>query len=323
MISRKLYLSITALAVTIMACVVSVFAWFINAGNGTYGGVEIDADPVLETVVSLDGTSWGESLVFGATDYNFSLLSGTGSKAGDKVNLVRPQVDENSGVVKVNTQGHWLLEEDPVANQDYIEFDLFVKTNLQSELAFSDQTYIRALYADAFARLDKRSRLGYEESQFGTFSIDYLSSASRMSINKVEGDGETLLCLWAPNENVRLRCVDTVSQRFVLYTEESQFLTDETEYPSASPFVYLQRYSFYDNSIQTEREVKQTDDWFYTDLSQFTYSIQPSDAVDGHFEVHFVVRIWIEGCDQEAHTALATGNAQIDINLALASYLEV
>lgn len=318
MSSKKLFISIMTLTVTIFTCVASVFAWFFNAQTGMFGGVNIDASNVLKTVVSQDGSTWQESMTFGSASYNFSLLSGTGTVVGEQLNLVRPVVDGLTGQVEVNSSGQWLLDSAPQKDVDFIEFDLYVKTNLQSVVSFGEETYVRPKVADVANNQRKASKLGYTQSQYGSFSIDYLSAATRMSINKVDDNGETLLCLWAPNENVRLRCVDL--DKFVLYTDESQFSSDSTQY-LFTEFQYLQSYSFYDNAILTERTVESQDDWFVTDIGDFSYEMQLTDAQDGAYVSHFVIRIWMEGCDAEAHSALATGDAEIEINLQIATTL--
>lgn len=306
------------LLLAITVCVIStVWAWFYIAKNADVGGISFSTVNMFSTQIKVNDSEFDDRQNVSINVKDVQELSGLGYvkrvEGVDVLQLWKPEKNPFTGEPITNSDGSWKLTEDTlVANQDFLEFEVTVKTNVPGELFLSNESQIRPV--------DTTKRI----SGFGNFSEDYIASAVRMSVVVVEtssneGNVETtehLQFIWAPNKDQEL-----VAPRDAQGNPKEAATTGWTFIPSGGA---EQSYFYYDgvaikqvssDELNHKIVIDETESFVFYDVipegGAYIGDIVANE--DGSAYCHLRIRIWIEGTDREAKSALTGGHFTISL----------
>ena len=307
--ARKTYLqNLIMMLVMAVSIILAVFAWFDNTKSANIDSVEVNSDAnnsVQQRIIVNypDSTSYDSG--WQAESINLQEAIGTFEYAadisGNGLNYYRPQVDNQGNPVA--SEGAWVLDTTPVANQDYVVYDLYMRSTMQSNVYLTPSSYV----IPETTTFDANVSLYQDYVTHLRIPKNYIAGAARVAFLKVTTvggtDTETLRSIWVPNSAYELTS----------RTENPKFLTDFAFNTGGTAEA---AYNYYNGSAVTALSsgsyfttikmptVNTTD----TPIFQINDAVNPDNNDGFSYVSHFRIKIWIEGTDREAHTALAGGN---------------
>lgn len=329
--TAKLAKNAVMLMVIGLCTVGTALAWFFYMKNADVNTVNMVSISTLDSEIRVN------SQQFGIEEVSFELptiqeISGLGYVKDDQLQLWKPMKDPFTGTPLSDSNNHWRLEfgqedasvpKELVPNKDFLEFMVTIRTNMEGTVYLSPESMVMPF--------DTKDKTRF--SQFGCyldsdgemtdtpFSRDYISAATRVAISEIfteEEDENTvevekLRLIWAPNKDQELRApLDDLENPIETATTGWGFLNESDS---------EQDYFYYDG----EKVVKLTDEQrngvpipLNDEDDTFLFCDSLSDRgtkvgtlvlkEDGKYYCFLRVRIWIEGTDREAKSALAGGH---------------
>ncbi|MBE6794471.1 MAG: hypothetical protein E7532_05970 [Ruminococcaceae bacterium] len=197
--------NIIVLVVLVAVCTFGVWSWLTWGQTSHANGINIRAkgDGVQ---VSWDGLSYYDNLtarddtgiVKGQTGPAKNLCGVDGSPlslnliTGDGLNFFEPYINRRTGLTLLNSDGSWQgIEVDNNNSQGrYVDMELYFRSTVE-----------RDVYLSTDSTVSPRSSQG-NWSEFGHFSRDYISAATRIAFLNEEKDQCSFI--WAPNADTLL-----------------------------------------------------------------------------------------------------------------------
>lgn len=286
---QLIFKAVVLLLSLIVIVFVASLAWFSNAKDATADGMSIKA--ISEGVeVSwnnkdfyLDLTAVEDEDVVAGKVGKVKFIKGEKDQpqllrliTGDGLNFFEPYVNRRTGSTYTEENGMWsgsyINESSSNTYGKYVDIPLYFRSTEQ-----------RSVYLAGDSRVNPKDSDG-NTSEYGTFSKDHISAASRVAFLNSTKNNCTFI--WAPNENIELQensdgyrriddddlkeeeitvttggdldldgfdCSNTGDYYFWTFVED-QVITSDTQYQnmayySARPFVYDTEYQFYVTTV--------------------------------------------------------------------------
>lgn len=310
------------------------YAWFaVNYGSSVDGDeVEVVADSALEISFSGADGSWKNYLNLDATkggivDFtNLEFRDITGSGAGS---FLRPVLTQEAANAKVDTTQDWTP---PEPGKDYIDFTLYMRSADPLDVYLGDGSQVKPLAReDKLLGLTPEEANQYRKSSEGSFSKDLVAGAVRVSA--VNSSNEHKFT-WIPRPNIYLDLgaeapkPDNTTYDNLISTEATSDINPLTHqaYTNGSPYVH----TYYESSKATsttplDNALTVTGDIIKDeqDSSRDTFTANKNKLllaslktkVKGYYQDTVRIRIWLEGCDNEARRVFVGGKFKVTLAL--------
>lgn len=302
------------------------YAWFAaNYGSSVDGDeVEVVADSALEiSFTGIDG-SWKNYLNLdktkgGIVDFtNLEFRDITGSGAGS---FLRPVLTQEAANAKVDKTQSWTS---PEAGKDYIDFTLYMRSADPLNVYLGDGSRVEPK-AEVLTGLTEANADVNRKSAYGNFSKDLVAGAVRIS---AVDSSSTHKFTWIPRPNIYLNLgaeapkPDNKTYDDLISISAAANVT----YINGSPYVH----TYYDSSTavsttQLSQDLTVTgniikDD---NDSSRDTFIANKDKLLlasldtktNGYYQDTVRIRIWLEGCDNEARRVFVGGKFKVTLSL--------
>ncbi len=267
--------------------VVSIFivsyAWFVKTTKNETKDLTIKTKASRLLYISLDdGQTWSTELSLNLSD-NFKFNN---EVTGDGVNFYKAATKRDDGIP--------ITFKSAVSGSDYLEFDLLFKSNAALGVFLDSDSFIIPSCGET--QVDLIGDTVVRKSAYGNFSRDLIAGALRVSFTENDYVNEQYVSelssslVWAPNKNYEL-----------LYN--NGYYTFDIDSTNGQDYKYINP----TNGVNYEL-VDNLKDNLNTDfVNDFANGDPMITKIDENFNDGIravTVRIWIEGNDREAHTAL-------------------
>lgn len=288
--NNEKYFILFKLSVIAFTIIVSSYAWFVKGTKMDMDSLLIKTKAVQNLSFSLDGgVTWNDKNSLNLEE-NFKFGS---EITGDGVNFYVPLDRREDGTPITFAKA--------VVERDYIEFEIRFKSDNPVGIFLDKESFVNPT-----AGTLENELIGSEvlrKSISGNFSRDLIAGAVRVAFieNDIVGDKvipkEETKLVWAPNSNYEL----------VRSNEGLSFLLDSNknqDYSSLDPNT-LKNYRV--NNLKDN--IKASYDHHSTFGEPMLLHLDEKDQVKS-----LTVRVWVEGNDREADTALKGGVFRIFIS---------
>lgn len=300
--SFKLATLISLITIVILAST-ATFAWFYMNSD-----VEVDYgnEIVCETGSSLEISHLVEVDEHGQeewSDYSTSITIETPAAklqdvTGDGLNLYTPSALETINGVLTPVKFAKSKPMDEKGFGDYIEIQLKLRTTSPMNVYFAEESFI--LPYD----LEKEIT-----NVFGNFSQDYIAGAMRLAIIEKKSDSsEELKMVWAPNSTYQLYKDAYNNYRFTETGKVEQYKYYECVDEENETY---ELHNVTSDEIVSNKFVVGSTKTNDVMVNQSPLLARLTPDSDGFGVVHFIVRVWFEGCDREADQALSGGRCKM------------
>lgn len=171
------------LGLTLLVCIfIAVIAWFSSVSKADANGLTVSASNSGGLEVSLDGTNYSASSVTVENTHVFPLITSNGS------DFILPRLNLSTGEPLKDENGNWAVKRDAVANEDYLETDIYFRSTEQLDVSLAGDSNVSP-------KKEEDGTLG-NISDFGDFSRNYIAGASRVGFYD---KSDNLQFIWAPN----------------------------------------------------------------------------------------------------------------------------
>ncbi len=274
------------LFIILVSAVVAAYAWFNHQTYAKPTDLAMSTKSFIDLLISTDnGHTWSsksnlnipEDFVFG------------NEVTGDGINFYVKNLEKDDG-----TPINFIPA---TANKDYLEFQLLFKSTNNCGVFLEENSFINPLAGTTSEELigsDVTSK-----SNSGDFSRDLIAGTTRIAIIKNELVANRYYptnkpsLLWAPNPNIKVDCSSG-------YCESSITSVDSQNYQYVDAL---------DDTYYSQKMPSNIKDTIRASYSNNTPNGDPMlfyiDDVDKVYSV--TIRIWIEGNDRDAVTALTGG----------------
>lgn len=290
--NKVLKMSFELLLVMVSVLVVS-YAWFITSTKTASKDLNIKTKASRLLYISLDdGETWSTELSLDLND-NFKFNSEVTSNG---INFYKALTKRDDGTPITFT--------DAISGRDYLEFNILFKANAPLGVFLDSDSTITPT-----AGLTKTELLGTtvtRKSSYGNFSRDLIAGAVRLAFIENDYVEEqyipklTPALVWAPNKNYEL----TYNNGIYTFDLESNNQQDYTYINPQGNVSYDKIDNFKDN-LNTN---------YASDYANGDPMITKIDTDYNNGIKAVTVRIWIEGNDREAHTALTGGMFKLNLS---------
>lgn len=291
--SNNLLKSSFELLLVVVSVFVVSFAWFTTAMENSTKDLTLKTKASRLLYISLDdGVTWDTEFSLNLND-NFKFNN---EITGNGVKFQKALTKRDDGVPITFTEA--------VGGSDYVEFDLLFKANASLGVFLDSDSYVTPVVGNDMDNLVGSSVI--RKSSYGDFSRDLIAGAVRISFTENDYIDEMYVSklepslVWAPNKNYELLYNSSVYS-FDINSNNSQ---DYRYIDGTNGFVYKEVSNLKDN-LNTD---------FDKDISGGDPMITKIDVNENGGIKSVTVRIWIEGNDREAHTALTGGIFRMNIN---------
>ena len=290
--NKVLKMSFELLLVMVSVLVVS-YAWFINSTKTESKDLNIKTKASRLLYISLDnGETWNTELSLNLSD-NFKFNNEVTSNGIDFYKALTKRDD-----------GTPITFTDAVSGKDYLEFNILFKANAPLGVFLDSDSTITPTVGTAKEDLIGNSVT--RKSSYGNFSRDLISGAVRIAFIDNDHVEENYIpklktsLVWAPNSNYELIYNNGV-YNFDIESTNSQ---DYTYINSKNGISY--------DLVDNLKDKLNTD--YTNDYANGDPMITKIDTDYNNGIKAVTVRIWIEGNDREAHTALTGGMFKLNLN---------
>lgn len=305
--SKKIYSTIVKLIAIIVSIFVFSYAWFVVNKENYLENIEVGTVKSNNLQISQSGEDgWGS--VLSIKSLNEFVFNDEVTSNGISFYKASSKDDNGTPIKLVNA----------VANQDYLDFDLWFKndSNISIYLDKKSSVYPQCCtnVKDAVLNLNSIRDDIIRVSSYGDFSKDLIAGAVRVAFINYNYNEETNsydledkpVYIWAPNRNYEI----------IYKNGYYDFNIDSTNYETYTYMRYVNSTSF--------KETKLTN---VKDVINASYSSKSSSGDKKIFEIKssgeevksgLKVRIWVEGNDREAVEALKGG--QFKFNLSFVGF---
>ncbi len=293
---KKYYKNIFKLIGLLAGIIAVSYAWFYSKENSEFDNIAVRTNTANEILMSIDnGSTWNESLYLNLSEkfkFNNEITSNGIKffKAANKRDDGTPITFQQANVDK-----------------DYLEFKILFKAKKNTGIFLDNASFVKPAVGT-----DEKDLIGYGVERIsldGNFSRDLIASAVRIAfIDNDYMNGEytpqnITKLVWAPNKNYELLKVN----------DEWSFNLNSNNY---------QIYNYVDadeNSYYYEKRVDNIKDNIkasYNDGNAYGDPMLTYINNDNETDIIkcLTIRIWIEGNDREAVTALKGGIFQMNLS---------
>lgn len=290
------------------------YAWFATSyGNKVDADqVQVIADSALE--LSFDNSTWSTYLKLDTTGLKFTDITGSGDSTGDaKANgaFFKPSLSQMGGYAEV-TNGAADEWKTPVANTDYIKFDLYMRSAEQYDVYLGKGASVTPVSRQLIGLAENDST--NNKSAFGNFSKDLVAGAVRVSaVADANSSTHSHLFTWIPCPNIYLPFgpseeITSYNGLLINYTKEDSFTVNGID--PFKHFYYATKKADEMTELSAEKLVTNT----ITDTTQKKLaSLTKASDSDTYYTGKVTVYIWLEGCDNEARRAFVDGKFTVKL----------
>lgn len=290
--NQILKMSFELLLVMVSIFVVS-YAWFITSTKTTSKDITIKTKASRLLYISLDnGETWNTELSLDLND-NFKFNSEVTSNG---INFYKALTKREDGTPITFIEA--------TSGKDYLEFDILFKANVPLGV-FLDST--STIIPSAGVQEENLIGQGItRKSSYGNFSRDLIAGAVRIAFIDNDYIEEQYIpkltpsLVWAPNKNYELIYNDGIYD-FNINSNTQQDYT----------YINVQNNVTHD-AVDNLKDQLNTD--YTNEYANGDPMITKIDTKYNNGIKAVTVRIWIEGNDREAHTALTGGMFKLNLN---------
>lgn len=304
--SKKIYVTVYKLIAIVVSIFVFSYAWFVHESNSYLEGVNIGTAKTNNILISEDGIEgWGNS---------FNIDVGEGFRFNNEV------TSEGINFYKANLKdedGNPLSFTNAILNEDYLEFDVWFKNDSSVKLFLDKDSFVYPecgttkddliLYPGSDKKIDDIVRA----SAYGDFSRDLIAGAVRVAFIRYNYNTETdkfelestPSLVWAPNKGYEI-------------TESDGWYSASIDSKNSQNYKYIKVNS--SNSF-SEEDVTNLLDVIHASYDEkmangdpVLVSIDTEDNLEK--KVGLKVRVWVEGNDRDAVSALKGGIFKINLS---------
>lgn len=312
--SKKIYVTVYKLIAIVVSIFVFSYAWFVHESNSYLEGVNIGTAKTNNILISEDGIEgWGNS---------FNIDVGEGFRFNNEV------TSEGINFYKANLKdedGNPLSFTNAILNEDYLEFDVWFKNDSSVKLFLDKDSSVYPecgttkddliLYPGSDKKIDDIVRA----SAYGDFSRDLIAGAVRVAFIRYNYNTETdkfelessPSLVWAPNKGYEI-------------TESDGWYSASIDSKNSQNYKYIKVNS--SNSF-SEEDVTNLLDVIHASYDEkmangdpVLVSIDTEDNLEK--KVGLKVRVWVEGNDRDAVSALKGGIFKINLSFVGLSKVE-
>lgn len=281
------------LLLVIVSVFVVSYAWFTTATENSAKDLTLKTKASRLLYISLDdGVTWDTEFSLDLND-NFKFNN---EITGNGITFYKAHTKRDDGVPITFTEA--------VGGHDYVEFDLLFKANAALGVFLDSDSFVLPVAGDTSDKLIGNTVI--RKSSYGDFSRDLIAGAVRISFTENDYVDENYVSklepslVWAPNKNYELLYNSSIYS-FDLESTNNQ---DYRYIDAGNGFNYKNVSNLKDN-LNTD---------FDDDVAGGDPMITKIDPEVNDGIKSVTVRIWIEGNDREAHTALTGGIFRMNIN---------
>ena len=304
--SKNIYVTMFKLIVIVVSIFVFSYAWFVHEENSNLEGVSIGTAKTNNIMISSDGNQdWGNT---------FNIDVGEGFRFNNEV------TSDGIKFYKANLKdeyGNPLSFTNAVLNEDYIEFDVWFKNDSSVKLFLEEDSSVTPECGTNKEDLvlvpgsDKKIDDIVRASAYGDFSRDLIAGAVRVAFIKYNFNAETdsfelednPVLVWAPNKSYEI-------------TEDDGWFTADVESTNNQSYKYIKVYdsnTFYEEDLHNLKDVISAS--YDTKMANGDPILASIDTEDGlEKKAGIKVRVWVEGNDRDAVSALKGGIFKINLS---------
>lgn len=303
--SKKIYVTFYKLIAIVVSIFVFSYAWFVRENDSNLEGVSIGTARTNNIMISNDGESeWSNS---------FNINVGEGFRFNNEVS--------SDGMVFYkanlkNDEGFPLSFTVAVKNEDYLDFDIWFKNDKSVKLFLESDSSVSPLCgtSEDDLILDINSNKTIDDivraSAYGDFSRDLIAGSVRVAFIKYNYDEENdkyvldskPSLVWAPNKGYE------ISESDGWYTAKIDSLSSQNY-----KYIKVDGTSFSEEEIDVLKdEVRASYDEKMANGDNPLLSIETEDGVEK--KALLKVRVWVEGNDRDAVSALKGGKFKINLS---------
>ena len=304
--SKNIYVTMFKLIAIVVSIFVFSYAWFVHEENSNLEGVSIGTAKTNNIMISSDGNQdWGNT---------FNIDVGEGFRFNNEV------TSDGIKFYKANLKdeyGNPLSFTNAVLNEDYIEFDVWFKNDSSVKLFLEEDSSVTPECGTNKEDLvlvpgsDKKIDDIVRASAYGDFSRDLIAGAVRIAFIKYNFNAETdsfelednPVLVWAPNKSYEI-------------TEDDGWFTADVESTNNQSYKYIKVYdsnTFYEEDLDNLKDVISAS--YDTKMANGDPILASIDTIDGlEKKAGIKVRVWVEGNDRDAVSALKGGIFKINLS---------
>lgn len=307
-IGRLIAKNLIVMLVAVIVALTGVLAWFSHNVSPEADGVSVECkapDGVYIAIVEHGGKApspedYTTTITLNEENYPFLKNLFMTEITGDGINgsFSRPALTQSGGKAVVDTSVDWSKA---VENQDFLSFDLYIKSEASHKIAFSSGSSI-APVSSTLSWGPGDSTAGFNPSSSGDFSRDCIVGAVRFSVVNTSNVRQLL---WIPAPNIKLSeeansvetnltLGDTYIHHYYTPEKKKEYLNNSAviaNYSSSDPYKLGESVEIVDLITQN-----------------------PDDKC---FYEHVTCNLWIEGEDEESRLALVGGEYKVRLELQL------
>lgn len=321
---RMITKNLIILLVLILVAILAMWAWFTKRTVDTADGLNVKCvipDGIEIAVVAPDATPTDDDytnndktfITIGEQDFIKDLV--LSEVTSDGKTFYKPALIQSNGIAEPDLEAKW---DKAVANENYLSFDLYVRSKATQTVSLTTNTKFTTAYPDKMTGED-----AYNKSTEGSYSRDCIVGATRFSVVDYndDKDGEIKL-LWIPRPDIYFFNSDT-SSGVALDVPE----TGEGSYDGIT---YKHKYYEVSSTTKTPKTIDSSSnlDYFKTsginDDNEYVLpdkteilDLNTKTGDDLYYTKCVRCNMWVEGEDSEDRLALVKGRFQIYLDLTI------
>lgn len=304
--SKNIYVTMFKLIAIIVSIFVFSYAWFVHESDSNVEGVNIGTAKTNNIMISEDGNQgWGDS---------FNIDVGEGFRfnnevTSDGINFYKANLKDEYGTPLSFTNA--------TLNEDYLEFDVWFKNDSSVKLFLEEDSSVTPECGTKKEDLvltpgsDKKIDDIVRASAYGDFSRDLIAGAVRVAFiryifneetNSFELEDKPVL-IWAPNKTYEI-------------TENDGWFTANVESTNSQSYKYIKvenSSTFREEDLDNLKDdISASYDTKMANGDPVLVSIDTEDGLEK--KAGLKVRVWVEGNDRDAVSALKGGIFKINLS---------
>lgn len=304
--SKNIYVTMFKLIAIIVSIFVFSYAWFVHESDNNVEGVNIGTAKTNNIMISEDGNQgWGDS---------FNINVGEGFRfnnevTSDGINFYKANLKDEYGTPLSFTNA--------TLNEDYLEFDVWFKNDSSVKLFLEEDSSVTPECGTKKEDLvltpgsDKKIDDIVRASAYGDFSRDLIAGAVRVAFiryifneetNSFELEDKPVL-IWAPNKTYEI-------------TENDGWFTANVESTNSQSYKYIKvknSSTFREEDLDNLKDdISASYDTKMANGDPVLVSIDTEDGLEK--KAGLKVRVWVEGNDRDAVSALKGGIFKINLS---------
>lgn len=304
--SKNIYVTMFKLIAIIVSIFVFSYAWFVHESDSNVEGVNIGTAKTNNIMISEDGNQgWGDS---------FNIDVGEGFRfnnevTSDGINFYKANLKDEYGTPLSFTNA--------TLNEDYLEFDVWFKNDSSVKLFLEEDSSVTPECGTKKEDLvltpgsDKKIDDIVRASAYGDFSRDLIAGAVRVAFIRYNFNEETNsfeledkpVLIWAPNKTYEI-------------TENDGWFTANVESTNSQSYKYIKvknSSTFREENLDNLKDdISASYDTKMANGDPVLVSIDTEDGLEK--KAGLKVRVWVEGNDRDAVSALKGGIFKINLS---------